>query len=528
MEELSGCYNNVAVIYDQSGDYKNALTYYSLSFKANQKLGYDSWIAVSYNNLGTLHQEFGQLKKALKYFKLALELKLKSSSKISIARTYNNLGEVYLGLGKFKDAYEYFQNALKIKLKEGSLEDIASTYNNLGELYEKQNNLKQALEYYAKSVIIQDSINDHFGAAASFLDIGALKLKKSDADGAIYCLNKSVNQAEQVSAIKELSKAYLLLSRAYEKRYQTDQALKYFKLYNSTQNEIQVNENSKLLTQMELKHINEQKQQELEFLKKENSLQENSLVVRRSLNIFLGVSLVLAVLFLLMLGIYSNNRKKSNLILQSKYLNEVKQKEEKETLLKEVHHRVKNNLQIINSLLRLQSYQLEDNATKTLFTDCQNRVASMALIHEKLYRTDDLATINIEEYVNELTEGLLSSYAFHANVKIEVETSVKNLGINTIVPFGLILNEIISNSLKYGFRHMNEGVISLNLSKDNKGIYTLLIGDNGLGYDAEVFNKNERETLGIELIKTLTEQLDGEIELLDSPGTFYKLTFKDI
>ncbi|MBL1181381.1 MAG: sensor histidine kinase [Bacteroidetes bacterium] len=201
----------------------------------------------------------------------------------------------------------------------------------------------------------------------------------------------------------------------------------------------------------------------------------------------------------------------------------LKQKEEKETLLKEIHHRVKNNLQIVNSLLRLQSNQINDEKITELFEEAQNRIITMALIHEKIYRTENLAQIDFKEYIEALSGNLVKTYNLNKLIKIEKNIEVEHFGIDQLVPIGLILNEMLSNSFKHAFTNTLEGKIWISFRINSEKKYELIVGDNGKGLDSIEF-ENPR-SLGLELIKTFTEQLNGFIELNTKKGTEYKIVF---
>jgi PAS domain S-box-containing protein len=193
---------------------------------------------------------------------------------------------------------------------------------------------------------------------------------------------------------------------------------------------------------------------------------------------------------------------------------------EKEVLLKEIHHRVKNNLQIICSLLNLQARSLKDSTTMTLFKETQNRVRSMALVHEKLYQSDNLSKINLGEYLQDLANNLLRFYSINSS-KLTLKTQFnKNifLDIDVAVPCGLIVNELISNVLKYAFEPEKKGEILLRgLLKKEQNI-VLTIQDNGRGLPND-FNLETNKTLGLKLVKNLINQLQGQLELASSSGT---------
>jgi PAS domain S-box-containing protein len=197
---------------------------------------------------------------------------------------------------------------------------------------------------------------------------------------------------------------------------------------------------------------------------------------------------------------------------------------EKEVLLKEIHHRVKNNLQVICSLLNLQARSLKDATTITLFQETQNRVRSMALVHEKLYQSNNLSQIELGEYLHDLSQNLSTSYPIDCS-KVVFKTDIQSnifLDIDVAVPCGLIVNELISNSLKYAFASGEEGEIYLQALLNEEQKLVLTVGDNGKGFPDD-FDLEKSRTLGLKLVKALTNQLEGKLELDRSCGTKFKI-----
>lgn len=203
---------------------------------------------------------------------------------------------------------------------------------------------------------------------------------------------------------------------------------------------------------------------------------------------------------------------------------------EKEALLKEIHHRVKNNLQIISSVLRLQSDFVRDRQVMALFNDSQNRIRSMALIHEKLYQSRDLLHIGMDEYIRDLTSNLLASYAARPQqITLEIQASSIWLNIDTAIPCGLIINELVSNALKHAFpiAGCSDSRVWVNMTQTHNHQFTLTVGDNGIGLPSGMDFKNT-ESLGLELVCIFTEQLEGTIELTAQTGTQFTIAFQEI
>jgi PAS domain S-box-containing protein len=202
--------------------------------------------------------------------------------------------------------------------------------------------------------------------------------------------------------------------------------------------------------------------------------------------------------------------------------------EEKNMLLKEIHHRVKNNLQIISSLLDLQEdYVKEDATAVNVLEESRNRVISMAMIHEMLYQSKDLSQINFSDYVRNLVSNLFHSYSVKNTIKPVFNVELISLNIETAVPCGLIISELVSNSLKYAYPGDSTGVLFISLESHDNG-YKLVISDNGIGFPEKLDFKNVESSLGLQLVNSLVNQLDGSIELDRTHGTEFTIQFKEL
>ncbi|CEA14120.1 signal transduction histidine kinase [Methanobacterium formicicum] len=201
--------------------------------------------------------------------------------------------------------------------------------------------------------------------------------------------------------------------------------------------------------------------------------------------------------------------------------------EEKEALLREIHHRVNNNLQVISSLLSLQSDNVRDPRDHELFVESQNRVRSMAMIHEKLYQSDKFNSINFRDYLKTLINRLIYDYSQDlGHIDLELDIENVELNIETSVPCGLIINELVSNSLKHAFPQGRNGKIIVKFHKI-KDKYVLMVGDNGIGpLEKSVLESSKK--LGFNLVKSLIKQLDASLEILESEGTLYRITFAEL
>jgi PAS domain S-box-containing protein len=202
--------------------------------------------------------------------------------------------------------------------------------------------------------------------------------------------------------------------------------------------------------------------------------------------------------------------------------------QEKEVLLKEIHHRVKNNLQIIYSLLDLQSQYTDEPVTQSIFQESCNRVKSMALVHETLYQSPDCAKVNFIKYIENLTNNLFQAYGVDVNhILLEKALDEVTLSLDTAIPCGLIINELVSNALKYAFPNKAKGTIHVSLHCNENKSYTLIIRDNGIGLPIN-FNLKHLNSLGLNLVHILIEQLEGTLELDCRKGTKFCIRFPQI
>jgi two-component sensor histidine kinase len=200
--------------------------------------------------------------------------------------------------------------------------------------------------------------------------------------------------------------------------------------------------------------------------------------------------------------------------------------QDKDMLMKEIHHRVKNNLMVISSLLNLQSRYIKDDEARGIFKESQTRAKSMALIHERLYRSMDLKSIDFADYIRSLARDLFDTYSTQrSRIQLQMDVEDVMVDVNNAVPLGLIINELVTNSLKYAFPDDRDGIISINFHKKCDE-YLLEVSDDGVGIPPR-FDLENCESLGMLLVTSLTSQIQGELEMKTSPGTTFLIKFKD-
>lgn len=525
LETLSGAYNNIGFIYDDKGDIINALKYYNKSLKIREDLNDKEGIAVSLNNIGVIYIKQEQYKQALDYYQKSLKVKEGLGDKKSIATSYNNIAAVYKFIDK-SQALEYYTRSLVLREEIGDEKGIAVSLNNIATLYKSQNKLTEALTYYKRALDIREKIGDKRGISNTLSNLGSVALMQGNASLAKSYGERALEEANELGYTERVKDAANLLSQAHASLLNWELAYEYRLKADRLRDSLVNDENKLELIKQKAAYDLEKLQQEKELVEKEKDIQE----LKSYKNKILAFSFILA--FLLALAIivmfYRGNKKKDviNQLLE-KEKNEVEKKnEEKNALLKEIHHRVKNSLQVISSLLRLQSYEFDDDYIRMKFEEAQGRVISIAKLHEQMYNSENLKEIAIKKHFTPLIEELVKDYQIKTKVCLDVYFVDVSMGSKTLIPLGLIINEVISNSFKYAFEGKESGNIKVHVRHKEAEQYILEIGDDGVGMSRD-FNIDESSSLGMQLIQVFTEQLNGTLERLPNQGTYFRIEFED-
>ncbi|NQY31170.1 MAG: hypothetical protein HRT69_17100 [Flavobacteriaceae bacterium] len=248
--------------------------------------------------------------------------------------------------------------------------------------------------------------------------------------------------------------------------------------------------------------------------------------LNESLVFYTGITLILIVVFTIFLVVFYYSKLVATNDKTLRKLNKelTKKNEEKQLIIKEIHHRIKNNLQVVISLLRLQASKVEDENVVQMFKNTQKRIFSMALLHENLLQEYDLELVNAHEHFKYLIENLINSYAVDKEINVEIDIENIDLGMQTLTPLGLIINEIITNSLKHAFNETKQGEISIVMKRLHDKKHEIQISDNGSGY----VKNGESKGIGTKLVSIFVRQLNGTLELLEQQGTAYKIVFEEI
>ncbi|TPV32993.1 hypothetical protein FJ651_11060 [Paucihalobacter ruber] len=278
------------------------------------------------------------------------------------------------------------------------------------------------------------------------------------------------------------------------------------------------NANSKKILEDKIVNIESEMAIKYETVKKDEALVSQAALIQQKNKTQTLIIVIASLLFAFLLSLlyFFSKNKKATKIIRAKNA-------ENELLLKEIHHRVKNNLEMVKSLIALQSAQIEDGATKDAMIASQNRVQSMGIIHQKLYQGDNLGSIEMKDYFINLSEGILDTFNAEDQVKIECAMDNLDLDVDTAVPIGLIVNELLTNALKYAFPEKQGGTINISLEKTKNNNLKLKVVDNGVGKTAGLAPKGTG--FGSQLVKLLTQQLNGTMVERTDKGTHIEFDF---
>lgn len=510
---VSQTLDKIGIIFSDLGIYDSALVYELKAIEIAEQIKDSVGLGKALTNLGRVEWIRYGYDKSIEYNSRALDIGVKINDKDIQAYALTNLGSVYSEQKQHQKGIDYFLKALIIanELQYQSL--ITLLYNNLAATYQDMGNNDKAYEYYKYGYELALKVNNKRQIIMYLNNLGLVLKEKKEYAKAIEYLEKAQKENANNEILEEASDTYLSLAQAYSGMNNFKKAYHYQVLYAAIDSTIFSREREQAVSEATTKYNIERKTRELLVLQKNNRIKDLQLSNNRMIT--LAVSLILLLTGIILLIYYKKFKikKKSN--------------EEKEVLLKEIHHRVKNNMQIILSILNLQARKMNDEKITDFVKEGESRIQSMAIIHEKLYQSENLADISFNDYVHQLLMFIYQIYNVDSSkIPYNIDTSDIQLDINTAVPLGLIINELVCNSLKHGFKEKEEGRISIQLNQLQSKEYKLTVEDTGSGLP-ENFDIKKSNTLGLKLIQTLIRQIDGSLEIGGSAGSMFSIYFKE-
>jgi two-component sensor histidine kinase len=500
-----------------------------------------SGIGNSVNNIGLIYKDLEEYDKALEYLEACYDIKLKANLEFETSNVLNNIAIIWSTKGDLEKSKSYLLKGLAISQENNSDHITAMIFDNLGANYQKKGILDSAEFYFVKSFELAKKVEGKYWESSALLHLGELMLIKGEKKKAKDYTLQAYDIAKQTGYPERLRDISEQLYKIYLNEKDWENALKFQSEFILMRDSIINIDNKSQLIKYDYEKktladslINIETQNILNSkIDKQNALVRS--VKKDQEQNFILTIVAVVILFLIVLSLLRINaiRKKSNNALSDKNMQISKTSralqialEERNTLLKEIHHRVKNNLQTVSSLLSLQSRYLDDpNASKVL-EESRNRLNSISLLHQKLYQNDNLPVVVLSEYINDLTSQIQETCEPHGkSIALVLHCDELTCDIEQAMPIGLILNELMTNSYKYAFGERNEGVIQIEFTNIEDDNYQLKVSDDGVGVP-EDFSLKTGNSMGLNLVSLLTRQLKGSFEAKNNNGAQFIINFK--
>ncbi|WP_396638534.1 histidine kinase dimerization/phosphoacceptor domain -containing protein [Maribacter sp. R77961] len=485
-----------------------------------------------YFNLGVFYSDYNNdHDKAIEKYTAAIALFTTHNAIEKLHDPLMKLAESYQKQGRPKKAIETLQKAMSTATSLKQYNVYGAIYYGLGVSFLNAKDYNAAASHFKEAINAYQKNNDAIGEGTGLQKIGEIhritgntkKAKETLHHAINVCKERIVQLQNEQPLNDEIGKAYLLVAEIYELNKNYKESAVYYNLYNKFRD--QVYKHQAVLIPEQLNYLEEEivKTKAIEILESETKIRE--IEAEKEKNFKLGLGLFLALTTLLAFIMFNRYR------LKQKALKLISQKnEEKKLLIREIHHRVKNNLQIISSLLGVKINSTANDKLKLILQESQNKIKSMALIHQNLYNKDEFSKVSVSSYIRELVDNIQKSFDQSKNaIQFQFDLQEKKIQIGLAVPLGLIINELITNSYKYAFANKtsNASTIAITFHQvKNSPKFLLAITDNGIGMPSS-FDIENATSFGLQLVHDLVEQLNGTIHTNSKQGTSLEIIVEE-
>jgi two-component sensor histidine kinase len=509
--------NSIGVSYYYQGDFGRALEYYIEAAEHFEKYELNGRLAAVLNNIAIIYRNTKRYEDAIRIYKKSIKVKESLSDSLGLATSYYNLGKAFMYVDKPDSSILSLEKSLEFNRDRADSLAIAEIQHAMGEvLYnsgryaEAEEQLSKSWQYYQhhEELPAEDILCAYYALTLYALDKKAEALEFVDKGFSSLSKNPTLQTQLQLHQLKaELLSEKGDFERAFY--HQEQSALLSDSLRNDQQQELL----EEMKARFEAKESeNTIKLQKVEIEKKEK--EKNYLI--------LVVGLIILLLVVVIAALLQWIKRSKELAEKNKIISE--NLSEKEVLLKEIHHRVKNNLQVVSSLLSIQSREISDEKALAAVNESRDRVKSMAIIHQNLYREENLTGVEAADYVERLCKSLFQSYRVdHDQINLTIEADEVVLDVDLSIPLGLVMNELISNALKHAFPDGRSGELKISL-KQHENDLILRVEDNGVGLKPK---KEHKESFGTKMINAFARKLNAEWSLLEDEGTIATFRVKN-
>ena len=519
---LSNIYGNIGANYMQKSDFPKGLEYLFLCLKMEEEHDERGRTRTTLYNISSGYFNMGEYDKALEYANRSLKICEKMHDTASVGANLSNIGAIYTVKGDAPRAFDYLFRALKIVEQANDKPMVAITLGHISAVYHDQKKYKEALEYGQKALKLSEELGDRESMCVILGDIGNFYLgMATDSVNGVWtvrnyaCLDKAIDYYKQsVALCKETRQLEVLtssdrsLSEAYELKGDYKEAIKCYREYVTVRDSAHSDDSKLKLARLETQREAELKEKQIEINKLAANKRKNEYAL-----FAVGIISLLAIIAVVVRNFMV--QKKANKAQEDML-------KQKDVFMKEIHHRVKNNLQVISSLLDLQLSNITDEHARNAMTESNTRIRSISLIHQQLYQNENITTIEFSKFAKDLMYQVASVFnATGQQIMLRSNMPETLLDIDTAVPLGLILNELMTNSYKYAFAAATDGYIEITLRHDHD--YELTYKDSGPGLPESVSMKG----VGMKVIRSLCKQIGGAFLYMDKEKSFL-VTFKDM
>jgi two-component sensor histidine kinase len=529
----------LVAVYRNKGNLSQALYYAMQAVRSAEATNDTTRMSRFYNRLSFVYKDLEQLDNCLYWQKKAFEwhLRLAVKDTFSVYTVTDNVITTLILVNRSEEALNIVKEIIgKYPPVKPDEKHVAALM--LAKSYEALAQYGLAEKYYLEAVAWEEQSPHGFTLRfQTYYQAGRFYSEQKKYERSRYYLTQAAITKGYVNSATQRN-VQLLLFRADSAAGNYQAAIDHYQRYKAINDTMYNIAKSRQIEEMQAKYESDKKEKDIQLLRRESQLQQSQL---KQASLGRTVTIAIIALLLIIIALLYNRyriRQRSNRQLESqqkeinlkntsleKLVNEKDGLlEEKEWLLKEIHHRVNNNLQIVMSLLNTQSAYLDNDSAILAIRDSQHRMRAMSLIHQKLYQSDKVAIIDMQAYIEELTSYLDDNFNVNNRIKFQLYVSPIELDIAQAVPLGLIINEIITNAIKYAFPDNSQGMISISMDLVEQGDVLLVIADNGKGLPAG-FDSAGSHSLGMNLVQGLTKQLNGTFTIKSQQGVTVNIRF---
>ncbi len=520
-ELLADYYNEKGIILKQQSRFDEALELYNKTLLIQQSQNNKKGEARTYNNIGRIYEAMENFPDAKRYYSHALSIYNKLPVSKSIAITIQNIGNIYRATDMNDSALICYEGALSIYEFSDNKLLIAYAYNSIATVTEDS---EQAISYLNKSIVIQKELNVELDLAKSYVALAEVYVK---GEQYIIAIPYLVNGYElfAISGHKNSARDALKdLYQSYEATGDYKNSLKYQSIYFAYQDSIKSENNFIAMQRYESELNLKDKEKQIAIKELEITNSNEKLLVKRRQFIYFIVGIILLITMLVVVVIQVLKHKQNNLILSEQNALIEKSDKEKEVLIREIHHRVKNNLQIILSLLAIEQRKSDSKEVKAAMSYGKQRIEAMSLVHEKLYQQSDLTNIYLEDYLMDVAENLLFSFDKTSEIELNILSDITRINTDIAINLGLLSSELITNSIKHGYDpEIERFIISISIT-DSDNLISYQYSDNGKGISSYVIPEKAK-SFGYKLILSIIKKLKGEVVVNPKSNTGFELSF---